>query len=150
MEEKPIVAVSGGFDPVHIGHVRMFKEAAEHGEVVIILNNDNWIKRFKREQPFMPEHERVEILEALEHVSRVIISHHQEDTTDISVSKDLRALSPDIFANGGDRKTDDVPIPGSEQEVCEELGIKMLFNVGRGGKVQSSSDLIKNKNLNTK
>jgi cytidyltransferase-like protein len=150
MDKKPIVAVSGGFDPVHIGHVRMFKEAAEHGEVVIILNNDNWIKTFKREKPFMPQEERVEILEALEHVSKVIVSHHEEGTEDISVSKDLRALAPDIFANGGDRKTDDVPIPGSEHEVCEDLGIKMLFNIGVGGKVQSSSDLIKNKNLNTK
>ncbi|MBT3691159.1 adenylyltransferase/cytidyltransferase family protein [Candidatus Woesearchaeota archaeon] len=146
--EKTIV-VSGGFDPVHIGHVRMFKEASQHGKVIIILNNDNWIKKFKREKPFMPEKERIEILEAFEDVSKVLLSHHKEGTEDISVSKDLRELKPDIFANGGDRKTGDVPLPGSEHEVCEELGIKMLFNMGRGGKVQSSSELIKNKNLNT-
>lgn len=147
---KKVVAVSGGFDPVHIGHVRMFKEAAEHGDVVVIMNNDNWIKKFKREKPFMPQEERKEILEALENISRVIISHHEEGTKDISVSKDLRNLKPDIFANGGDRKTNDVPLPDSEPAVCEELGIEMIYNVGEGGKVQSSSELIKNKNLNTK
>jgi len=149
MEEKPTIVVSGGFDPVHIGHIRMFKEASQHGKLTIILNNDNWIKTFKREKPFMPEKERIEILEAFEYVDKVHLSHHEEGTEDISVSKDLRELKPDIFANGGDRKTDDVPLPESEPAVCEELGIKMLFNIGRGGKIQSSSELIKNKNLNT-
>ena len=103
----------------------------------------------EREEPFMPERERIEILEAFENISKVHLSHHEEGTEDISVSKDIREIKPDIFANGGDRKTDDVPLPGSEHEVCEELGIKMLFNIGEGGKVQSSSELIKNKNLNT-
>lgn len=145
-EQKPvIVAISGGFDPIHIGHVRMIQEAAELGdELVVIINNDNWL-RFKKGFVFMPQEERKEIIEAIRGVTRVIFTDHEPDTHDISVTSALRALHPNIhiFANGGDRKPDDVPVP--EEVLCKELGIKTVYNVGRGGKVQSSSLLSVNK-----
>ena len=136
--QKPvIVAISGGFDPIHIGHVRMIQEAAELGdELVVILNNDNWL-RFKKGFVFMPQEERKEILEAIRGVTRVVFTDHEPDTNDISVTNALREVRPHIFANGGDRKPDDVPVP--EEVLCEELGIKTVYNVGRGGRVQSSS-----------
>lgn len=138
--KKPIVvAVSGGFDPIHIGHVRLFKRAREYGdELVVILNNDHWLRKKKR-HVFMPVHERKEIIEALDCVSRVIITEHEPNTADMSVSNALRSLRPDIFANGGDRHIGSVP----ELKVCEELGIKAIYNIGEGGKVQSSSWLLK-------
>ncbi|HUY05254.1 MAG TPA: adenylyltransferase/cytidyltransferase family protein [Candidatus Paceibacterota bacterium] len=139
---KPIiVAVSGGFDPVHIGHVRMFQEAKKLGdELVVILNNDHWLTD-KKGAPFMPEEERREIIEAIAGVDRVIVTDHTPGDPDRSVCRALRGITPHIFANGGDRKPDGDPVP--EVDLCDELGIKVVYNVGAGGKVQSSSWLIK-------
>lgn len=137
-KERIVVAVSGGFDPMHIGHVRLFQEARAMGdELVVILNNDNWLLK-KKGYVFMPQEERKEILEALEAVDRVMITNHPSNPEDMSVCKELRELRPHIFANGGDRKEDNVP----EVAVCSEMGCKMVFNVGLGGKVQSSSLLV--------
>lgn len=135
-----IVAVSGGFDPIHVGHINLLKEAKKLGDkVVVILNNDNWL-RFKKGFVFMPERQRAEILKAVRYVDEVVITGHEANTIDISISKELESLKPDIFANGGDRKPDGDPVP--EVELCERLGIKMVYNVG-GGKIQSSSELAK-------
>lgn len=133
---KPIiVAVSGGFDPVHIGHVRLFEEARKLGtELVVILNNDNWLMK-KKGFVFMSETERAEVIRAFRTVSKVILTKHGKEPVDMSVCAELRELRPDIFANGGDRKFGNTP----EVAVCEQIGCKMVFNVGQGGKVQSSS-----------
>ncbi len=134
--KKRVVAVSGGFDPVHIGHIRMFEEARALGdELVIILNNDNWLMA-KKGFVFMPENERAEVLRSLRVVDRVVITKHLPNDPDRSVINALAETRPDIFANGGDRKNEnDIP----EAAICRELGIEMDFNVGHGGKVQSSS-----------
>lgn len=123
------IAVSGGFDPVHIGHVRMFEEAKKLGDLQIYLNSDDFLIE-KKGKAFMPYKEREEILEAWGEVLPVI-------DADQTVCESLKLYKPDIFANGGDRTTDNVP----EQAVCEELGIKMVWGVG-GGKIQSSSELL--------
>lgn len=137
-KKKSVIAVSGGFDPVHIGHVRMFQEAKKLGdELVVILNNDHWLA-LKKGYAFMPAHERKEVIEAFAPVDRVVLTFHEPSTVDMSVCKELEHLRPDVFANGGDRKSDNIP----EYALCEQLGIKMIFNVGEGGKVQSSSWLI--------
>ena len=145
--KKKIVMVSGGFDPVHIGHVRMFEEAKKLGdELVVYINNDNWL-RVKKGFVFMSEHERKEIIEAFEPVDRVIISSHKKDTRDMSVCMGLIKIKPNIFANGGDRDEKDSNNPDSslykEREIHKRLGIEMIYNVGYGGKVQSSSELVK-------
>ena len=138
---KKIVMVSGGFDPVHIGHVRLFNEAKKLGdELVVVINNDNWLQ-LKKGYVFMPEHERKEIIEAFEAVDRVILSSHEKNTKDISISKDLRKLRPNVFAKGGDRHVGNIPTP--EVLVCQEIGCEIVNDVGWGGKVQSSSDLVK-------
>lgn len=140
-KRKIIVAVSGGYDPVHIGHVRLFNEAKALGdELVVIINNDNWIEK-KKGYVFMPQHERKEIIEAFEAVDKVVFTSHPEDAADMSVCEELKKIRPHIFANGGDRKPNWDPVP--EVALCKELGIKMVYNVGRGGKVQSSSELVK-------
>lgn len=131
--------VSGGFDPVHIGHVRMFNEARALGDrLVVILNNDNWLM-LKKGFAFMPEAERKEVIEAFRTVDEVVLTKHEAGTTDMSICKALEDLRPDIFANGGDRKLENIP----EVATCEAIGCEMVFNVGRGGKVQSSSELAK-------
>lgn len=133
-----VVAVSGGFDPVHIGHVRMFNHAKTLGDyLVVLVNNDNWLRQ-KKGYAFMPEHERVEVIQSFAAVDEVHLTSHAPKTSDMSVCDDLRSLTPDVFANGGDRKKGNVP----EYDVCHQLGITMAFNIGAGGKVQSSSDLV--------
>ena len=132
-----VVAVSGGFDPIHIGHVRMFQEASSLGtKLVVILNNDNWLMK-KKGYVFMPQEERKYILERLYDVDEVVLTKHKIDDPDTSVSRELRKIKPDIFANGGDRKK----AVTEEDKICKKLGIKQVFNVG-GGKIQSSSKLV--------
>lgn len=140
MKQGPVVvAVSGGFDPLHIGHVRMFEKARALGDkLVVILNNDNWLKA-KKGYAFMPQKERAELLRAIPFVDDVYITKHSKDAADMSVCDALEKVRPDIFANGGDRRAArDIP----EAALCKKLGIKMVFNVG-GGKVQSSSWMIR-------
>ena len=131
---KKIVAVSGGFDPIHVGHVRMIRAAAPHGHVIVIANSDSWLMR-KKGYVFMPWSERAEIIRNIKGVTAVF----EADDDDNTVTESLLKLKPDIFANGGDRKTNNTP----EMEVCDELGIEMIWNVG-GGKIQSSSELVAN------
>lgn len=149
-KKKTVVAVSGGFDPIHMGHVRLFQEAKKLGdELVIILNNDNWLHKKKR-HVFMHEAERKEIIEALKPVDRVVLTKHGKNPQtphDMSVSRELEEIKPDIFANGGDRDEKNASDPNSslyaDIETCKKHGIKMIFNIGDGGKVQSSSWLLK-------
>ena len=150
MNQRPrkiVVAVSGGFDPIHVGHTRLFKEAKSLGdELVVILNNDSWLKK-KKGFVLMTQAERKEIIESLKPVDRVILTKHRKNPKDMSVCAELANLRPNIFANGGDRTVKDAKSASSslnpEQILCKKLGIKMVFNVGRGGKIQSSSWLVK-------
>ena len=146
-KQKKIVMVSGGFDPVHIGHVRLFNDAKKLGdELVVVINNDHWL-RSKKGYAFMPDYDRKEIIEAIKAVDRVLLSSHKKNTKDFSISKDIALLRPHIFANGGDRDEKNANNPESslykDIEMCKKLGIGMVFNVGHGGKVRSYSDLVK-------
>ena len=141
MEHKHpiIVAVSGGFDPIHSGHIRMLKEAKKLGDkLIVILNNDNWVMK-KKGFVFIPEDERKEIIESIRYVDEVILSDHPPNPTDMSVCPELEKCRPTIFANGGDRFIHNIP----EVDVCKKLGCEMVFNIGAGGKIQSSSWLLK-------
>ena len=140
-KKKPvIVAVSGGWDPVHIGHIRLFKEAKKLGDqLVVIINNDNWLMK-KKGYIFMPQRERKELIESLRPVDKVVLTSHKPNPKDMSVAKELRKLRPSIFANGGDRPKKTLPI--QEIATCKVIGCKMVYGVGRGGKVQSSSWLL--------
>ena len=138
---KNVIIVSGGFDPVHKGHIRMFREAANLGHQVIIgLNSDEWLSR-KKGKPFMKWEERAEILESCKFVTQVLSMDDSDDTaSDIirQVANLYKNQNMNIyFANGGDRKKGNVP----ELDVCKDLNVVMLWGIG-GGKIQSSSWLI--------
>jgi len=135
---RKTIALSGGFDPVHVGHIRMIREASEQGQVLIILNSDAWLRR-KKGYVFMTFDERAEVLGNIKGVSFVT----NVDDRDGTVCQALKHHRPECFGNGGDRKQDNTP----EMTVCEELGIEMIWNLG-GGKIQSSSDLVKNSKKN--
>lgn len=139
-KKQVVVAVSGGFDPIHVGHIRMFQEAKKLGDkLVVILNNDNWLKK-KKTHVFMPQKERRDVIRSIQWVDDVVLTNHGYDPKDMSVSAELLKLKPDIFANGGDRNIGNVP----ELEACKAINCKAVFNIGRGGKVQSSSWLLAN------
>ena len=135
-KEKPTpyttVCVSGGFDPVHIGHLRMIREASKFGHVIVIVNSDEWLMR-KKGYIFMPFEERCEIIQGFTATGTTTFV----DDSDGTVCEALRRIKPDYFANGGDRKINNTP----EMDVCEKLDIEMLWGVG-GGKIQSSSTLV--------
>ena len=141
-KKQKVVMVSGGFDPIHIGHVRYMQEAKKLGDkLVVVINNDNWLKLKGKPAAFIPAKERKEIIEALSCVDKVIITGHSRNTKDITVCKELRKIRPHIFANGGDRKPEGDPVP--EVALCNKLGIEIVYNVGKGGKIRSSSELLK-------
>ena len=134
------VIVSGGFDPIHIGHLNLINEASKLGKVIVIVNSDEFLLE-KKGFYLMPSNERVEIIKNLKNVASVFLSIDK----DSSVSESIKTLAADksfnikFFANGGDRKNDsDIP----EKKICEENNIKLIFDVG-GGKTQSSSSLFK-------
>lgn len=131
-----MIAVSGGFDPLHIGHVRMIQAAAQMGNVLVIVNNDHWL-RTKKGFVFMPEAERLEIVGAIQGVALAVLTEHAPDDPDRSVCRMLRRYRPNVFCNGGDRGVTNTP----EIALCRELAIDMHWAVG-GAKVQSSSALV--------
>ncbi|OGI65121.1 hypothetical protein A3A95_04345 [Candidatus Nomurabacteria bacterium RIFCSPLOWO2_01_FULL_39_18] len=142
-----VVMVSGGFDPIHPGHTRLFKEAKKLGDkLVVVINNDHWIRK-KKGHGFMGAEDRAEVIASFRHVDEVIISSHKRNPKDMSICRELLKFRPHIFANGGDRNVKDAKDPKSslnpEIELCKKLGIRRVFNVGKGGKIRSSSELLK-------
>ena len=131
-KERDTVMVSGGFDPVHAGHIRMIRDAAQYGDVIVVANSDQWLFR-KKGFVFMEFERRVEILNA---IKGVILVDSVNDS-DGTVCEAIRRLKPTFFANGGDRGRNNTP----EQAVCEEIGVKLLWGIGGTEKVQSSSEL---------
>lgn len=133
-DKRKTIMVSGGFDPVHVGHIRMILHASEFGDVVVVANSDDWLMR-KKGYVFMPFEERAEVLASI----RGVVKVEAVDDTDGTVCEAISRVRPDYFANGGDRKKHNTP----EQDVCEELGVEMLWEIGGDYKANSSSDLVK-------
>jgi len=141
-----VVLLSGGFDPVHIGHVKMVEASAEIGKIVVVgVNSDSWLTR-KKGKPFMSFDERLYIMSSLKDTTYAV----GFDDTDNSACDLIRTArekyGQDVsiaFANGGDRARDNIP----EVQACIDSNVEMVWNVG-GGKIQSSSDLIKNSQHN--
>lgn len=132
MKKKIIVAVSGYFNPLHVGHLEMMKKAKKLGDcLVAIVNNDRQVK-LKNSVPFLNQIDRTEIVSALKWVDKVFFSIDKDRT----VCKSLAKVKPDIFAQGGDRNQGNIP----EIDICHRLGIKMVDGLGR--KIRSSSILI--------
>ena len=130
-KNKIRVAVSGYFDPIHVGHLEYLKMAKELGDSLVVIVNNNYQCKLKKGKPFMDQNDRLEIVKALRFVDEVFLSIDQDRT----VCKSLEAVKPDIFANGGDRATSEVP----ETPICKKYNIKMVD--GLGDKIRSSSNL---------
>ena len=135
-----IIIVSGGFDPIHSGHIEYFKAAKKHGDkLVVALNSDQWLEN-KKGKFFMPFNERKAIIESIGCVDDVIDFEDDEIGSCIHALEKAKKLFPAdqlFFANGGDRNDGNIP----EMSVD---GIEFLFSVGGDDKKNSSSWILKN------
>jgi cytidyltransferase-like protein len=136
------VIISGGFDPIHSGHIDYITAAAGLGDrLVVLLNSDDWLRR-KKGYAFMGFDDRYRVLSAMGDVDVI----HQVDDSDGTVLPGIMAVAMGllpvgkkvIFANGGDRVNSNTP----EVEWCLKEGVGVAFNIG-GGKTQSSSGLLR-------
>ena len=137
---KKLIILSGGFDPVHKGHVRMFEAASKLGYVAVGINSDKWLIR-KKEKYFMPFSERKEILESIKFIDEVVGFNDDDDTACDLIENINNKYSEKMeiyFGNGGDRTNQTTP----EIEYCDKNNIGLIWDLG-GGKIQSSSDLLK-------
>ena len=134
-----VMILSGGFDPVHVGHLRMIQAAAELADTVVVgVNSDEWLKR-KKDYVFMPHPERIEIIQGFAGCTRAV-GFNDDDNTASDLLRITREMYPDktiAFGNGGDRTSENIP----ETAVAKDTGIDLVWSVG-GGKVQSSSTLV--------
>jgi len=126
-----VVATSGYFDPLHVGHLECLEMAAELGDKLVVIVNSDLQAKLKKGESFMKEADRMKIVSALKCVDEVFLSIDK----DKSQCESLRRINPDIFAKGGDRTSDEIP----ESKVCKELNIDIVD--GLGEKIRSSSDL---------
>tara|TARA_B100001175_G_scaffold202242_1_gene171727 strand:+ start:1700 stop:2104 length:405 start_codon:yes stop_codon:yes gene_type:complete len=125
-----IVAISGYFDPLHVGHLEYIKLAKKFGDKLVVIVNNDYQSKLKKGKSFMSESDRLEIVKSIIWVDDAIISIDKDGT----VCKSIEFIKPDIFANGGDRKNKEIP----ESKICNNLGIKIIDGLGK--KIRSSSN----------
>lgn len=131
-----VVLVTGGFDPLHSGHIEYFKAARQLGDKLVVgINSDLWLSR-KKGKPFMPITERVSVVENLKMVDHCLL-YNDDDNSSIEAIKNVRQLYPDahiIFANGGDRTKENIPEMNHKDD-----NLSFEFGVGGFNKANSSS-----------
>ena len=134
-----IVVTSGGFDPLHVGHLACIQASADianNGILIVVVNGDSFLGN-KKGYSFMDIETRMSIISAIRGVDYVVSYEHPEDMT---VCEPIRILKPNFFTKGGDRNSSaNVP----EFDACQEVGCEVIFSVG-GEKIQSSSELVGN------
>ena len=126
-----VVAISGYFDPIHVGHLEYINMAKNLGAKLVVIVNNNYQCELKKGKPFMDEMDRLTIVSNLKNVDEVFLSIDKDKTVCASLEK----IKPDIFANGGDRKNYEIP----ESVICKKYDIKIIDSLGE--KIRSSSDL---------
>ena len=132
------ILVSGGFDPIHEGHLDLINNASKLGNVIVIVNSDQFLLS-KKGYAFMNQEERLKIVKNIKNVNYACLSIDKDFTVNKTIDQLVKGGNFKIssFANGGDRKSSrDIP----EAEICKKHGIKLIFDIG-GKKVQSSSFL---------
>lgn len=137
-QKVTVVATSGGFDPIHVGHIACLADSAKlysNSVLIAIVNGDGFLIR-KKGKPFMIHQERMGVVSAIRYVDYVT----GWDDGSQTVCGALEILKPDAFTKGGDRSARAV-VP--EAEICDRIGCTIVYGVGGSEKLQSSSDLIK-------
>ena len=135
-----IVLVSGGFDPIHSGHIKLISEASLHGKVVVLLNSDTWLCN-KKGKAFLPINERKIIMESIKNVIDVLEFDDNDKSCIDGIKKAIvKYKNHKIkFANGGDRDSKNT----LELKFCKDNKIETLWGVGGNDKSNSSSWILK-------
>ena len=135
-----IVIVSGGFDPIHSGHIEHFKEAKKLGDILIVgLNSDEWLTR-KKGKPFMPIEERMAVIRELRMVDSAVAFNDDNNSSIDLINKALVLFDDVLFANGGDRTQDNIP---EIDAFDKDPRVQFAFGVGGTHKQNSSSWILK-------
>ena len=135
-----VVIVSGGFDPIHSGHIEHFKEAKKLGDILIVgLNSDEWLTR-KKGKPFMPIEERMSVIRELRMVDSAVAFNDDNNSSIDLIKKALVLFDDVLFANGGDRTQDNIP---EIDEFDKDPRVQFAFGVGGSHKQNSSSWILK-------
>ena len=139
---RQLVLVSGGFDPIHSGHIYLIQEASKYGDVIVLLNSDKWLKE-KKGREFLPFAERETIMKSLKNVIDVLSFDDSDKTCVDGIRKAINKYPNHkiMFANGGDRN--DKTSPDSEKKFCDQNNIIILWGVGGEYKSNSSSKILK-------
>ena len=139
---RELVLVSGGFDPIHSGHINLIQEASKYGDVVVLLNSDKWL-RVKKGREFLPFVEREIIMKSLKNVIDVLSFDDSDKTCINGISKAITKYPNHkiMFANGGDRNNETTP--GPEKKFCDENNITTIWEIGGKNKSNSSSKILK-------
>ena len=137
-----IILVSGGFDPIHSGHINLIEDASKYGDVVVLLNSDAWLIQ-KKGREFLPYGERKIIMSALKNVIDVISFDDSDQTCVEGIRKAIEKYPNQKikFANGGDRNDNTLPLP--EKVYCEQNKVEVLWEIGGNNKTNSSSRILK-------
>ena len=125
------IAISGYFDPLHVGHLEYIKLASELGDHLTVIVNNDYQCKLKKGKSFMSEDDRVKIIQSIQYVDSAFLSVD----SDLTVCESLSIVKPNIFANGGDRTLGEIP----ETKVMKKYDIEMVD--GLGNKIRSSSEL---------
>ena len=139
---RELVLISGGFDPIHSGHIYLIQEASRYGDVIVLLNSDKWLRE-KKGREFLPFVEREIIMKSLKNVIDVLSFDDSDKTCVDGIRKAINKYPNHkiIFANGGDRNNETTP--SLEKKFCDENNISTLWEVGGGNKKNSSSQILK-------
>ena len=138
--KKNIVLVSGGFDPIHSGHIKLIKEASNYGDIIVLLNSDNWLRK-KKGKEFLSFDERKIILNSIKNVIDVVPCGNEDKTCIDGIKLAISKYSKNkiFFANGGDRNDNTTP----ETIFCDQNNIETLWEIGGNKKSNSSSWILK-------
>ena len=135
-----IILVSGGFDPIHSGHIKLINDAHKYGDVVVLLNSDVWLRN-KKGKEFLSFDERKIIMQNIKGVVDVLDFDDSDKSCVDGILKAKQLFQNNIikFANGGDRNNNTTP----EKEFCDKNNIETLFGIGGNNKSNSSSWILK-------
>ena len=135
-----IILISGGFDPIHSGHIKLINDANKYGDVIVLLNSDEWLRN-KKGKEFLSFDERKIIMKNIKGVIDVIEFEDSDKTCIDGIKKAKSLYKNNIikFANGGDRNNETTP----EKEFCDKNDIETLFGIGGNDKSNSSSWILK-------